>query len=411
MKEIIENIYKFIDNKFYFKLLYLFVSLIFVTILKDVPGLLSLKDLALAWGIILILLMIIQDYKKRKIYKFDIPLALFMGITLIFTIFVYKNREDIKMWIFNLILFMVIFTIDVFRNKKALIKEMNIITHFYVIFMFFASIASLVLRFSGEAIQIGQIVFGGTKGIFENENALSIASSIAILMCIYLYNVSNSHKLKIFWMLNIILQVVTMIGSHGRSAYLLVVAVLYTFIFVYNKNKYLRRILTTVPFILAILIGLACYNNSNERVRDFTSGRTSLWTSASIVIKEHPLTGVGKGQFLESVRNARETDDLPGLEAGGLHDIYIQTATLNGAVSLLLLLSFFGMILTFIMKRLDNLIRKEKLQMSTLTAMVIGILAVNLFESTLIYVVSFISMIFWIYLGYLISILDNKNIE
>ncbi|OOM13517.1 O-antigen ligase family protein [Clostridium saccharobutylicum] len=411
MKEIIENIYKFIDNKFYFKLLYLFVSLIFVTILKDVPGLINLKDLALAWGIILILLMIIQDYKKRKIYKFDIPLALFMGITLIFTIFVYKNGDDIKMWIFNLILFMGIFTIDVFRNKKALIKEMNIITHFYVIFMFFASIESLVLRFSGEAIQIGQIAFGGTKGIFENENALSIASSIAIVMCIYLYNVSNRHKLKIFWMFNIILQLVTMIGSHGRSAYLLVVAVLYTFIFVYNKNKHLRVILTMVPFVLAILIGLACYNNSNERVRDFTSGRTSLWTSASIVIKEHPLTGVGKGEFLESVRNARETDDLPGLEAGGLHDIYIQTATLNGVVSLLLLLSFFGMVLNFIIKRLDNLIRKEKLQMSTLTSMVIGILAVNLFESTLIYVVSFISMIFWIYLGYLISILDNKNIE
>lgn len=59
MKEIIENIYKFIDNKFYFKLLYLFVSLIFVIILKDVLGLINLKDLVFVWGIILILLMII----------------------------------------------------------------------------------------------------------------------------------------------------------------------------------------------------------------------------------------------------------------------------------------------------------------------------------------------------------------
>lgn len=49
--------------------------------------------------------------------------------------------------------------------------------------------------------------------------------------------------------------------------------------------------------------------------------------------------------------------------------------------------------------------------MLILILMVIGIFVVNLFESILIYVVSFILMIFWIYLGYLIFILDNKNIE
>ena len=59
MKEIIKNIYDFVDNKFYFKLLYLFVSLTFVTILKYVPGIMILKYIALAWGIILVLIMII----------------------------------------------------------------------------------------------------------------------------------------------------------------------------------------------------------------------------------------------------------------------------------------------------------------------------------------------------------------
>ena len=118
MKEIIKNIYKYVDNKFYFKLLYLFVSLVYVTILKYVPVILLLKNIVFAWGIILILLMIIEDYKRRKIYKFDIPLGLFMILTLIFNIFAYRNIENIKSWIVNLILFTVIFTVDVFRNKK-----------------------------------------------------------------------------------------------------------------------------------------------------------------------------------------------------------------------------------------------------------------------------------------------------
>jgi len=65
----------------------------------------------------------------------------------------------------------------------------------------------------------------------------------------------------------------------------------------------------------------------------------------------------------------------------------------------------------FIVHHLDKLQRKEKLQMTTLTSVIVGILAVNLFESTLVYMASFISLVFWIYLGYLISILDNKNID
>ena len=60
---------------------------------------------------------------------------------------------------------------------------------------------------------------------------------------------------------------------------------------------------------------------------------------------------------------------------------------------------------------MDHLRKKEKFEMTTLTSMILGIIAVNLFESTLIYIISFISMIFWIYSGYLVSIIGNRNIE
>jgi len=407
MKEIIKNIYDFVDNKFYFKLLYLFVSLTFVTMLKDVPGIKILNYLAFGWGTILILLMIIEDYKRRKIYRFDIPLGLFMIITLAFNVIAYRSIHNIEIWVVNLILFVIIFTVDVFRSKKIMIEEMNIITNFYAILMCIASIISLIMRFSGKTIELNGIVFGGTKGVFENENALSIAAALAIVMCIYLNYMAKSHRLKIFWIANVILQTITMIGSHGRSAYLIVIAVVYIFIFVYNTNKYFRIILLLIPILTCGIFFQLDKNN----IRNFTSGRSSLWESASIVIKDHPLTGVGNNDLVEAVRGARVTDDLPGLEFGGLHNIYVQTASVNGIISLLLFLAFAGMILMFLIQHLDKLKRKEKLQMTTLTSLIVGILAVNLFESSIIYIVSFISMIFWIYLGYLVSILDNKNIE
>ena len=326
MKEIIKNIYDFVDNKFYFKLLYLFVSLTFVTILKDVPGIKILNYIALAWGIILILLMIIEDYKRRKIYKFDIPLGIFMIITLVLNIIAYRSIDNIKIWMVNLILFITIFTVDVFRSKKTMIKEMNIITYFYAIFMFIASSISLAMRFFEIKIEIRDVVFEVNSvkgGIFENKNALAIAAALAIVMCIYLNHISKSHRFKMFWIANVILQTITMIGSRGRSAYLIVIAVVFIFIFVYNKNKYLRIILLLIPILTCGIFFQIDKNN----IRNFTSGRSSLWTSASIVIKEHPLTGVGNNDLIEAVKGARETDDLPGLEIGGLHNIYVQTAS------------------------------------------------------------------------------------
>lgn len=407
MKNVLKKIYNFIDNRFYCKLLYLFVSLTFVTILRDVPGINIFSKIAQIWSLLLILLMIIEDRKRRKLYKFDIPLIAFVGLTLVYNLFLYKNITDFTVWVVNLILFTVIFTIDVFRNRKEIIKEMNIITYFYCIFMFIASIISLILRLSGKLVQIGDIPFGGSRGIFVNENALSIACAIAIVMCIYMNIVAKNHRMKIFWLTNIVLQVITMIGSNGRSAILVVIAVAYTYVFIYYKNKYARVALLILPIIVCGTI----FTLEENTIRDYTSGRSSLWTSASIVIKYNPLTGVGKNDFVDAVRAARDTNDLPGLEAGGIHNIYLQIATINGIIALLLLISFLYIILVFIVQKLDKLKRKEKLQMTTLSSMLIGILAVNLFESNLIYIISFISMIFWIYLGYLISILDNKNIE
>ncbi|AGF54850.1 O-antigen ligase family protein [Clostridium saccharoperbutylacetonicum] len=411
MKEIIKNVYEYVDNKFYFKLLYLFITLTYVTILKYIPGTNIVKNIVFAWGMLLLLLLIIEDYKRRKIYKFDIPLGIFMILTLIFNLFVYRDMDNIKVWMVNLIVFTIIFTVDVFRNKKELIKEMNTISCFYVVFMLLASGASLIMYLFNMKLTIKNVVFelnGVNGGVFENKNALSIAAALAIVLCIYLNYVTQSHRLKLFWLANIVLQVaVMMVGSHGRSADLIVIAVVYTFVFVYNKNKYLRTVLVLIP----ILACIGVWQVNKENIRLYTSGRSNLWESAAVVVEQHPLAGVGYNDMIGEVKAARPISDLPGLDVGRLHNIYVETATVNGIISLLLFISFLGIILAFIVEQLDKLQRKEKIQMTTLTSLIVGIIAVNLFESNLINSANFISMIFWIYLGYLVSILDNKNVE
>ena len=407
MKEQIKKVYDILDNKLYFKLLYLFVSLTFVTILKCIPGINIFKDIAFAWGILLLIFMFFNDYKKRKLYNFDIALGLFIVVTFIFNVLVYRNSTNIKIWIVDLILFVVVFTVDVFKNKKQLIKEMNIITCSYAIFMFVVSFISLEMKMFDKSITIGEYLFSGSQGgLFEKENALSIAAALTIVMFIYLNYISKNFRFKIFWIVNIALQFFTMLSFKGRSAYLVVIAVIYTFCFIYNKNKYIRGLLIILP----VLLGVGGYFYEGDQIRNFTSGRTSLWDSAGKVINHHPIAGVGNADMIQNVINARPTGDLPGLEFGGLHNIYIQIATVNGIISLTLFLLFILLTIIFVVKRIDCLRKKEKMHMTIITSITIGVLAVNVFESTLIYGTSFISIIYWVYLGYLVSILGNKNL-
>ena len=225
-------------------------------------------------------------------------------------------------------------------------------------------------------------------------------------MCIYLNYISKNFRFKIFWIVNIALQFFTMLSFKGRSAYLVVIAVIYTFCFIYNKNKYIRGLLIILP----VLLGVGGYFYEGDQIRNFTSGRTSLWDSAGKVINHHPIAGVGNADMIQNVMNARPTGDLPGLEFGGLHNIYIQIATVNGIISLILFLLFILLTIAFVVKRIDCLRKKEKMHMTIITSITIGVLAVNVFESTLIYGTSFISIIYWVYLGYLVSILGNKNL-
>ena len=62
MKEQFKKLYDILDNRFYFKLLYLFVSITFVTILKYIPGIDLLKKISFAWGILLLIFMFVNDY-------------------------------------------------------------------------------------------------------------------------------------------------------------------------------------------------------------------------------------------------------------------------------------------------------------------------------------------------------------
>ena len=147
-----------------------------------------------------------------------------------------------------------------------------------------------------------------------------------------------------FWLGNIVLQAITMIGSNGRRAYLIVIAVAYTFIFIWNKNKYIRASLLLVPTL--VCTGLWEFGKFN--LERFTTERNNIWDSALVVIKNNLMTGVGDSALVDAVKNARIGWYVPGIELGGMHNIYVQIGAVNGIIALLLFLIFLVMILEVI---------------------------------------------------------------
>lgn len=397
---------KTIGNNIYLALFYLFVSLCFTSILKEIPFINILSKLALVWGLLLALYNIIKIV-KRKPNLIELSIFIFLGYTLLVNLFVYRSSGNIKVWLVNLILFMGLFFIDTDKDAKELRKDVIIFSYFISIFTFIFSVAANIMYFGRISFTLNNTTYGENQGLYIYKNALAIASGIGIIVTLYLYlkNKNSSFKLKLFFRINIILQALSLIFSKGRSGYFLIIAIPFVLIFMRYKNKIFRRCMIIIPAIICIG-GFAAFH---EKLYNFLSARNELWYSAWLLIKQNPFLGVGNSSLVEKVYSMRPSVVLPGIEAGGLHNIFLQITTANGFIGLILFLFILYHSLTFLVKKVDLSFAVQKKINLVGLSLIVGIIFVNLFEANLVYIVSFIPIIFWTYLGYFISILKKDS--
>lgn len=410
IKNSITTLYSFISNKFYFKIIYLFVSLSISTLLLFIPGIRFINQILIIYGIVLIGINIIESLiNKRRLYSFKIVLYSFLVLSLILIISKYPSVENIKIWLINTIIFTVIFSIDTFKHEHKLKNELNIISSFFVLATFLFSFISAIMIISKSKFWLSETyknewISYGFSSFFSNENSLGIACAISFAISLYLFFNSKLISSKFFYSLNCLLQLVTMVLSTCRSAYLIIISLLFVYAFVYIKNNYFRIALTFIPLsgFLSVLLLLP------NKFGMFLSGREDYWKSAFTLIKSVPLTGVGNTNLVPMITDFNPTFPL-ALKSGGLHNIYLQIATVNGLICLILILLFIIFIFLFMVKSLDNCNNNEKLKYTALLGLIIGIALINLLESNLVYIISFINLIFWIYSGYLVSIFYKKK--
>ena len=399
----IKKLTDFFTNNFYFSFFYLFSTLLLITIFNDLLFVNILLKISLAWGICLSLFHIYKILKRRP-NKIEISIFIFLLLSLLLTIIFYRSITNLKVWVINLVLMTGVFYIDDKKSKEELNKELYIISAFFSIFMFITFLISVVIYSQKTGITQEEILYGEKWGLFIYKNSLAISAGVASLLSAFCYLRSEKKYTKIFFLLNTIIQIIAVFVSKGRSALLLLLAIPFIFIFTKFKNKIFRACLVIIPSITCIT-GFALFH---EKLFNFLSGRNELWYSACLLIKNNLFTGVGNEMLVEDVYSMRPDVILPGIEFGRLHNIFLQIVSENGIVLLIVFLSILYFAFSSLIRNVDNLKGHSYFINTTLLSLIVGLVFVNLFESNLIYVTSFIAIVFWIYLSYTLSINNKK---
>ncbi|MNM82130.1 O-Antigen ligase [compost metagenome] len=198
--------------------------------------------------------------------------------------------------------------------------------------------------------------------------------------------------------------------SEGRSGYILLIMLLPMLIFIYGKN-----ILIRVGFIILLLIGsVASIVKIDVSWDKWLSGRAQLWITAIESIRRNPVFGVGNSNLVSNLTEllpevqSKWVYGLPGIEAGGVHNIFIQVAVVYGIPTLFIFILFLFSLLFYIANKIDKLNGCYKLKTTILSTLCFGIIGVNFFESNLVFIISFISLIFWTYMGYAVRLVEKK---
>lgn len=408
---------KFIDwieeKNIYYKMIYISYGIISVTFLKEIPHLTTIFSLFMVLLSFVYFCLFIKEGYYFNISKLRYLLGFLLILQLSSFVVSTNYILDFIKLVFNFIFFFII-SITVSKNKN----DINKIFKFLVGIISPIVIISLLTYYFRISFTINNNLYGrieeydtSTKtllGVTVNINTLGI---LCVFLIIAAFHLIASEKLnttkKVYLYSMIFVGGVTLIHTQARGAFVFLAS--YAFIMIILSVK--KRINKIVVVLLGIVIPLLLLVKliPNMDIEKFSTGRTLLWKVAIDVIKNNPLFGVGTTAYVDVVKGTSNLV-LNGIEAGGLHNIYIQIATANGIIALITFVIFILLSLLKFIRNI-NLVDSPKNYVvnKSLFSLIVSILILNLFESSLMYIMSFIAMIFWVCYGELIKNLDFER--
>ena len=386
---------------------YVLIFVFITTILTSIVG--QLPFVSLLSSAILVLFGFYIIYLKIKYrISFPVPNLPLLLLILILSISIIMSMDysfGIKILIFTGLQFFILssgYKYSSFDISVSLIRLFNVFISLVSILTFIG----LLLYFIGVSFDYGDLRYvtfynGSFSGLYLNPNTTGIVSYMALAFLYYKSIVSHKKSYFLFF-----LHLTALLLSSSRSAILSLMLLFFVYKYIVMKRKIYKILILLLAFgfiaICAvywetIMDSMASLFNKAES--DISNGRFMLWTYAFQVIQEHPLWGVGRGNFENTFLELDPQLEYSGLMGGGLHNFYIQTATIYGCSFLFALLFFFISIFRIkIQKTTDD----KYCLLVFVKSFLLSLCFLNFFESNILFVLNIVTTFFWIFIGILL---------
>ena len=437
----------FEKSKFWISYLFVFISILSMSSLVYKVTNPVYKGLS-AVVVLCICLTLLLNWKRIEIDKKFLGLfGLLAGSHLVAAL---VNRSGHLMGnmveIFFMITYILLFTMVNSEYLKKLIRliavTVQFVSFFSAIFAFVLLIFRVLILFKiGEQSYYYGVMNGRLWGIV-NPNASAIFSYISIVFALYL--IHKGSKYSVYLKINNLIQFIYFATMQSRGALLSAVLMLGFYSLFIARGNLLKKCLTflvagtlivssnigisyvTSVYILAAkatVIDLnkgesysetesdvAKKNGELHLIETTPSGRTYIWKNAIKMGSAKPLFGYGVRNVTDYYSEYFSKFEIQNsLIGGNFHNILITIFVSSGLFGLL---SFILLIGYITVRFLTYLIVSKKNSEKLIMILFFGILFGQLFESQIMYSTNFINIVFWLVIGYGLTIcLKEKNIR
>ncbi|MBR1779653.1 MAG: O-antigen ligase family protein [Clostridia bacterium] len=368
----------------------------------------------------------------------------------------YGILGNIRNLVWLTISFFVLYPADINKSAQMLIKDLRLLSNtlialwfwgiLYSLYMFLAQVGYYVY-IPPDAFSRQGFIENRLFGIFEDPNYAAMISIIAIMFSFWNLKKFCQEKksFKIFYCINIILQIFYIALSGSRTAHLVLCGGAFVFSFFYlrqkhfkwRKNAALKEIiylglsaLLSVSLFFAINLtakGLSYapivfsnlhsqVKNSDETKRlkpvelnredlkdnsDISSCRVKIWSSALELFLSKPIFGTSP-RNMRTYAKLEFPDNFIGKRGYAVHNIYLDVLTSTGILGAVALLIFFIKYLIFVLKYLfaqDIEKKRHYLDVVFCVTIVVMIAASAMSLSEIFFVNTISVLFFWLLLG------------
>ncbi len=348
----------------------------------------------------------------------------------------------------------ILYLVNIDMSIQDIKKEFKILGMIYLVFASVANFVSLGMFFVGYTYRnfdtgkkLG-FLWGRLWGVYDDPNHGSIIAMIAIVIAIYLYNTLKSVKARIALILSSVINGLYIYLSDSRTGILCIAvgigimsAVLYWW--KTNKTKTFFAIILSLACIMVIVFvevpiqkvmgvivqatsGSIDFDDDNSQEEDTivigreetesdpSNRRFDIWESGLRLVKEQPIYGIGRFNFVNFAR-AEVPDayivnnDLQDFDS--MHNMPLDVFVSQGVIGIAILGVVIIQSIVVVIKGHGIVKREHRKLVLTLFVLLVMNAMSSLFVSTVIYINSPATGIFWLSFGYFFRILELEKDE